>query len=98
MREEGFSTSKRTVWADLHSATAEEFIEELKRRQLADIALAGDNYEIRLKYRDLLLDKLMPRKVEQKNTGEPTISVRLWRPEKTESAPDGGSGDQVPPS
>lgn len=75
LREEGFRTSERTVWADLHSATAEDFIEELKRRQLADIALAGDDYEIRLKYRDLLLDKIMPRKVEQKTESKIAVVV-----------------------
>lgn len=75
LREEGFRTSERTVWADLHSATAEDFIEELKRRQLADIALAGDDYEVRLKYRDLLLDKIMPRKVEQKTESKVAVVV-----------------------
>lgn len=75
LREEGFRTSRRTVWEDLHSATAEDFIEELKRRQLADIALAGNDYEIRLKYRDLLLDKMMPRKVEQKTESKVAVVV-----------------------
>jgi hypothetical protein len=75
LREDGFSISERTVWEDLHSATAEEFIEELKRRQLADITLASDDYEIRLKYRDLLLDKIMPRKVEQKTESKVDVIV-----------------------
>ena len=75
LREDGFSISERTVWADLHSATAEEFIEELKRRQLADITLASDDYEVRLKYRDLLLDKIMPRKVEQKTESKVDVIV-----------------------
>ena len=50
--------SERTVRRDLKSSIAEEFVEELKRRQLRDIEESEDP-KIRLLYRDKLLNKLM---------------------------------------
>ncbi len=60
--EEGYKLSERTVWSDLHSQQSQEFIEELIRKQLADITLCSDDYKTRLMYRADLLDKLMPNK------------------------------------
>ena len=39
LREKGYPTSKRTVWAVRHSPEAEVFCDELERVQLRDIAL-----------------------------------------------------------
>jgi len=70
LKEEGYriGTSERTVHVDLHSGEAKEFVEELLRRQLANIAME-ENRAVKLKYYDRLLDKLMPQKLESKVEG-----------------------------
>lgn len=64
MKKEGFKASERTVWGDLNSVEAKDYLEEILRKQLTDITIA--DIELRLKYRGKLLDKLMPSKIEQK--------------------------------
>lgn len=78
LRENGLKISERTVWSDLHSSTTKDFVEELLRKQLADLTLLGDDYATRLKYRDQLLDKLMPRHIEQKTEEKMQLETRGW--------------------
>ena len=80
LNDEGGKVSEITVWRDLHSTTVEDYIEELKRKQLADITLCEDDYATRLKYRDLLLDKLMPR--SQRIEGVAGLILEWARPEE----------------
>jgi hypothetical protein len=58
LTDEGWKASQHTVWKDLHSKIAQDYTEELLRKQLADIANCPDN-KTRLKYRDKLLKMLM---------------------------------------
>ncbi len=83
--------SEKTVRRSLKDEPIQEFIDALLQAQLADIA--GAKTGTRLHYRDKLLEKMMPQKVEQKYSGEPAITVKVWRPEekKTESSADAGS-------
>lgn len=84
--------SEKTVRRSLKDEPIQEFIDALLQAQLADIAGAQTN--TRLHYRDKLLEKMMPQKVEQKYSGEPAITVKVWRPEeekKDEPAADARS-------
>jgi len=63
LREEQVFVSERTVWEDLHSNQMLSFVEELLRRQFADMELSG-SYKLKLEYRDRILDRLLPRKPE----------------------------------
>jgi len=76
LRDEGFRASEKTIWNDLHSSTVEDFVEELKRRQLADIALS-EEYKTRLHFRDRLLDKLIPKQIKSELTGPAQIIVNF---------------------
>jgi AcrR family transcriptional regulator len=62
-----------TVDRDLKSRDAQEFIDALVQQQLADIISA--KIGVRLHYRDKLLEKMMPRKVEQKTEGKLDLTV-----------------------
>ena len=74
--------SERTVRRDLKSVDAEDYVGELKRRQLKDIEESKDR-KIRLHFRDRLLNKLMPKKVNQTVTGEKaSIILQMWKPEE----------------
>jgi hypothetical protein len=64
LREEHIEVSERTVWDDLHSPQAQELIEELTRQQLQDIA-SLKKASSRLHWRDVLLEKLLPRKQDK---------------------------------
>ena len=77
MTEEGFKVSERTIWQDLRSDDVKEFTDELMRRQLADITLS-DNISVRLNYRDKLLDKMLPKKIESKGEIEAGIVIKAW--------------------
>ena len=78
---EMLGVSERTVRRDLKSSIAEDFVSELKRRQLKDIEESKDP-KIRLHYRDKLLNKLMPKKVNQTISGGKTpIVLQMWKPE-----------------
>jgi len=86
MRNEGYSKiSERTVerfWATIRKTSGEyppwspEMVEELQRQQLADITMV-DERELKLKYRDRLLDKLMPRRFEQTLSGGLSQDVKV---------------------
>ncbi len=68
LAEEGRRWSQNTIKADLHSADSEEFLEELERLQLADIALS-ESRRLKLEYRDRMIERLKPRK-------SPEVAVR----------------------
>jgi IS30 family transposase len=83
---EELGVSERTVRRDLKSAQAQEFVEELKRRQLLDIEETRDPVT-RLKYRDMLLNKLIPKQVNNKiEGGKRPIVLDIWRPEDKQLA------------
>lgn len=63
MRDEGFKIAIASVYRHRHSITASQMVEEITRRQLRDIAQA--DMPLALKYRDKLLEKMMPHKIEQ---------------------------------
>jgi len=52
-----------TVYRKRHSITAQEIIDEIMRKQLRDIA-RDDSSDLRMKYRDKLLEKLIPQRIE----------------------------------
>ncbi len=68
MKSEGYAASERTVWGDLNSIEAQDYLEEILRKQLTDITIA--EIGLRLKYRGRLLDKLLPSRIEQRVEGE----------------------------
>ena len=86
MKDEGYRISVHTVYNDRHSTEAQKYVDELIRRQLRDIALA--DLEQKLNYRDKLIGKLVPQKIEafQKTMltekREVTINVDGFSPEE----------------
>lgn len=62
MKAEGYRISVHTVYNDRHSATAQQYVDELVRRQLRDIEDA--KLAQKLYFRDKLLGKLIPQKLE----------------------------------
>ena len=86
MREEHWRTSQHTVCDDLHSVTAEEYAEELKQQQLADITLANDDYKTRLEYRARMIELLTPRKIQANIDSTNTIILKGY--DFTEKKPD----------
>ena len=95
MREEGFRISPRTVETVLHGKTAAEEAEEIKRRQLQDIAIADP--ALRLKWRAHLLDRLMPHRIEQKTEGKQSIVLEIYRPGQDDAKPKPEDEDSVLP-
>jgi hypothetical protein len=77
MTEEGFLlASERTINRILNQVPENRVVEELKRLQLRDMTTA--DVPIRLKYRDKLLEKMMPAKLRQMEiTGMPSLIVRF---------------------
>ena len=67
LREEGIFACEKTIWSDLHSDQLQGFIEELLRRQFADMELSG-SYKLKLEYRDRILERMMPSKPENSLT------------------------------
>jgi len=67
LRSEGYlKCGQKTVsrtWVKIRKEHNEGFVEELQRQQLADITMA-DSREVKLKYRDKLLERLMPRQTQ----------------------------------
>ncbi len=61
MAEEGQLWSESTIKGDLRSDAALEFLEELQRQQLVDIALAKSR-KLKLEYRDRMIERFWPRK------------------------------------
>lgn len=59
--EEGEPWSEDTIKCDLKSDVAGEFLEELKRLQLLDIALCK-NRKVRLEFRDRFIERESPKK------------------------------------
>jgi hypothetical protein len=74
-----------TIYKHRHSLTGQDLIDELIRRQERAITKAdADNPALAMKYRDKLLEKLIPQRIEA--TGEITKTERifhlhLWKPE-----------------
>jgi hypothetical protein len=82
LAEEGKVWGETTIKSDLASATAEETLDELKRQQCADIALAESRKD-KLEYRDRMIERLTPRKSPetQVNLGvsmHPKICVEIF--------------------
>ena len=82
LAEEGQVWSEDTIKSDLASLTAEETLEELKRQQCTDIALAK-NRKDKLEYRDRMIERLTPRRTPetQVNVGvnmQPKVSVEIF--------------------
>lgn len=75
MIAEGFAASERTVWDHQQNAEAQAFLKELLRRQLGDITIAPR--EERLKYRDKLLGKLIPTRIEQRINHDGEVEVTI---------------------
>lgn len=65
--------SDTTIDRDLKSSDAQAFVEELIRQQILDIKQA--KLPMRLSFRSDLLDKLLPKKMEQKIEGSTTQNV-----------------------
>lgn len=59
----GITISLNTIYRHRHSLTAKELIDELLRKQMRDIA-KEDRSDLRMKYRDKLLEKLIPQRIE----------------------------------
>lgn len=67
--------SNSTVDRDLKSADLSALTDELVRRQIADIESA--KLPMRLSFRGDLLDKLLPKKMEQKIAGGESFRVEI---------------------
>ena len=65
LKKEGFimGISERQIFTDLRSTQALAVVDEIKRKQLSDIAIAS-SVSVRLKYRDKLLGKIIPKKID----------------------------------
>ena len=77
-----------TVYNHRHSITAQNIIDELIRKQLRDIAKEDDS-DLRMKYRDKLLEKYIPKRVEADLKSEHTetqklIHLHMYMPKKRE--------------
>jgi hypothetical protein len=75
--DENYETSEHTVFDDIHSSTAIEYREELERQQRCDITLAQKDLKLRLEYRDRMIDRLTPKRIEQKVEGAETFRVEI---------------------
>jgi hypothetical protein len=72
----GRSPCLNTIYTHRNGLTAEMLVDELLRQQERDITKA-DNPALRMKYRDLLLAKLLPQKIEQKIEGGESFKVEI---------------------
>lgn len=65
LSEENIVTSEKTVWRDLHSELADDYLspfaKELIRKQVKEIE-AHKNPTVKLRYRDRLIGKVLPRR------------------------------------
>ena len=86
LHDEHFETSEHTVFDDVHSQTADEYKEELKRQQRADITMAKDDLKVRLEYRDRMIDRLTPKKIEQKIESGENFRVEIVDNSKPENS------------
>ena len=69
------NVSEKTVDRDLASQDTQQFTNELIRQQILDIKQSKP--AIRLHYRSDLLDKLLPKKLEQKIEGAESFRVEI---------------------
>ncbi len=84
LTEEGIVCSENEVYNDLRSEAVVAFVEELVRQQLLDITLARqDDLEAALKYRDLLIEKLLPQKSVESNV---KVNVSVGQQQGTSTA------------
>ena len=67
--------SEKTVDRDLKSQDYQNFLDELVRRQIVDIEASKP--AMRLHFRSDLLDKLLPKKMEQKIEGGESFRVEV---------------------
>lgn len=74
--------SEKTVDRDLSSQDAQQFTNELVRQQILDIKKA--RLPTRLSYRSDLLEKLLPKKMEQKIEGGESFRVEIVDNSKTD--------------
>ena len=84
----GITIALGTVYNHRHSITAQNIIDELIRKQLRDIAKEDDS-DLRMKYRDKLLEKYIPKRVEADLKSEHTetqklIHLHMYMPKKRE--------------
>ncbi len=76
MKEEGYDkVSRRTIQRILKTISKAEMVDELLAQQQRDITQA--DIEIRLKFRDRLLDKYIPQNIKQEITANPSIIVEF---------------------
>ena len=73
---EELGVSEKTIDRDLKSQQIQDFIDELIRQQLEDIIEA--EIKTRLQYRNSLLNKLMPKQIEQKTETKGEIIIKAW--------------------
>ncbi len=69
------NVSEKTIDRDLKSQDVQAFIDELVRRQIVDIE--SSKPATRLHFRSDLLDKLLPKKLEQKIEGGESWTVEI---------------------
>jgi DNA-binding transcriptional MerR regulator len=80
LHDEHYATSEHTVFDDIHSQTADDFLEELKRQQLIDITKANEDYKTRLQYRGQMIEILSPKQNINKNEQIGKIVVEVVDP------------------
>jgi hypothetical protein len=76
LKGEGVKISLHCVYNLRRSLTAQQIIDELMREQRRDIARSEDP-ATRMKYRDLLLAKMVPQKIEQTVEGGESFRVEI---------------------
>ena len=67
--------NEKTIDRDMQSAQVQEYVHDLVRRQMQDIESA--KLPMRLSFRSDLLDKLLPKKMEQKIEGGESFRVEI---------------------
>ena len=84
-RDERVNLSERQVRRDWKKANPlrEDFVEELIRRQVAQIEslVPDDDYKVKLQYRDALISKLLPRPKEGEASGVSGVEIKIVRAE-----------------
>ena len=102
LRKNGTPASRKTIWNDLHSDQATEFVEELSRVQYRDIAILRgyalqDSKSPDLKAlaaainaRTLMIRTLMPKAAVEVNVANKTETkltvIRMWQPDDSDTA------------
>ena len=78
MKEENYhKISEATIqrfWSKLKKESHDKLVEELIRQQLLDISIEDDRGK-KMKYRDRILEKLMPRRIEQQIEGATGVRI-----------------------